>query len=225
MPTPSPHCALCGIALGERLCRDSEGKSPAFCPTQNFSEVKEENSALYEGETKRFAKNAAIQEASCYEGREQGYAHLRPAKPRIEEIIEFAQKMGYQKLGLAFCMGLRNEAKAVELLLQKRGFEVVSVICKVGNSDKSTLGIDEEDKLIPHTPEAMCDPLLQARLLNESQTDFNIMLGLCVGHDSLFLKASEALCTVFAVKDRLLGHNPLAAIYTLESYYRSLKEG
>jgi uncharacterized metal-binding protein len=48
-------------------------------------------------------------------------------------------------------------------------------------------------------------------------------MGLCVGHDSLFLKYSNALCTVLAAKDRLLGHNPLAAIYTIESYYRSLK--
>jgi hypothetical protein len=27
-----------------------------------------------------------------------------------------------------------------------------------------------------------------------------------------------------SAKDRLLGHNPLAAIYTIDSYYRSLKQ-
>lgn len=37
------------------------------------------------------------------------------------------------------------------------------------------------------------------------------------------LEFAEAPCTVLAVKDRLLGHNPLAAIYNIDSYYRSLK--
>ena len=69
----------------------------------------------------------------------------------------------------------------------------------------------------------MCNPIAQALILNEAQTEFNVVLGLCVGHDSLFLKYAEAPCTMLAVKDRLLGHNPLAAIYTIESYYRSLK--
>ena len=50
-----------------------------------------------------------------------------------------------------------------------------------------------------------------------------MLLGLCVGHDSLFLKAANAPCTVLAVKDRVTGHNPLAAIYNIDSYYRALK--
>ena len=69
----------------------------------------------------------------------------------------------------------------------------------------------------------MCNPILQAMVLNDGKTDLNVLLGLCVGHDSLFFKYAEAPCTVLAVKDRLLGHNPLAAIYTSDSYYRSLK--
>ena len=51
----------------------------------------------------------------------------------------------------------------------------------------------------------------------------NVLLGLCVGHDSLFFKYTEAPCTVLAVKDRLLGHNPMAAVYNVDSYYRCLK--
>jgi uncharacterized metal-binding protein len=69
----------------------------------------------------------------------------------------------------------------------------------------------------------MCNPVAQAYVLNEAKTDFNVVMGLCVGHDSLFLKHSDALCTVLAAKDRLLGHNPLAAIYTVDTYYRALK--
>ena len=58
----------------------------------------------------------------------------------------------------------------------------------------------------------MCNPIYQAKLLNHEKTDFNILLGLCVGHDSLFFKFAEAPTTVLAVKDRVTGHNPLAAI-------------
>ena len=70
----------------------------------------------------------------------------------------------------------------------------------------------------------MCNPLLQAEVLNQEKTEFNVVLGLCVGHDSLFLKKSDALCTVLAAKDRVTGHNPLAALYTLHSYYQKLKK-
>ena len=46
-------------------------------------------------------------------------------------------------------------------------------------------------------------------------------MGLCVGHDSLFFRHSEAPVTVLAVKDRVLGHNPLAAVYLADGYYHT----
>ena len=45
-------------------------------------------------------------------------------------------------------------------------------------------------------------------------------MGLCVGHDTLFIKHVKSPTTVLAVKDRVLGHNPLAALYLSDSYYR-----
>ena len=45
-------------------------------------------------------------------------------------------------------------------------------------------------------------------------------MGLCVGHDSLFYKYAEGLTTTMVVKDRVTGHNPVAAIYNAESYYK-----
>lgn len=45
------------------------------------------------------------------------------------------------------------------------------------------------------------------------------MLGLCVGHDTLFMKYAKAPMTVLAVKDRVTGHNPLAAVYLAQGYY------
>ena len=66
----------------------------------------------------------------------------------------------------------------------------------------------------------MCNPIFQATLLNEQETDFNLAVGLCVGHDSLFYKYSMAMVTTVITKDRVLAHNPVGALYCAESYYR-----
>jgi uncharacterized metal-binding protein len=140
----------------------------------------------------------------------------------MEEICEFAQKMGYKRLGLAFCVGLIKEASTVEKILKAHGFEVVSVICKSGRTPKEKIGVRDEEKVYQGTEEAMCNPVYQAKLLNHEKAEFNILLGLCVGHDSLFFKYAEAPTTVLAVKDRVTGHNPLAPIYLAASYYRKM---
>jgi len=66
----------------------------------------------------------------------------------------------------------------------------------------------------------MCNPIAQAQLLNREKTEFNICLGLCVGHDSMFYKYSEAPVTTLVAKDRATGHNPAAAIYCAEGYFK-----
>ena len=66
----------------------------------------------------------------------------------------------------------------------------------------------------------MCNPIAQAEFLNKAKTDFNVVIGLCVGHDSLFIKYSKAPVTVLAVKDRVLAHNPLGAIYMADKFYK-----
>jgi uncharacterized metal-binding protein len=48
------------------------------------------------------------------------------------------------------------------------------------------------------------------------------MLGLCVGDDVLFIRHSKAPVTVLAVKDRVLAHNPLGALYTAKQVYRRI---
>ena len=220
-----PNCAQCSYKAGERLCRTEGGKFPESCPTRNMPDLVEKS--LQEYRTTQwvceFARQAAIQEAEGYINRELGYEHVRAAKTRIEEIVGFAGRMQYKRLGLAFCLGLRSEAKVVEKIFTANGFETVSAICKVGRIAKDQIGVCADQQVAPNTVETMCNPVLQAMVLNGEETDFNVLLGLCVGHDSLFLKYAEAPCTVLAVKDRVLGHNPLAAIYNYESYYRCLK--
>jgi uncharacterized metal-binding protein len=218
------NCAKCTVKLSERACRKENGKGPGFCPTLYKKEIIEKSLEEYKvPEIREFGRQASIQEAEGYGDKELGYEHVRPVKPRIVEVMEFARKMGYKRLGLVFCTGLRKEAEVVESVLSKWGFEVVSVICKAGRTAKEEIGIRDEQKIAIGHFESMCNPIMQAMVVNDAKTEFNVLMGLCVGHDSLFLKYAEAPCTVLAVKDRLLGHNPLAAVYNMDSYYRSLK--
>ena len=224
MATELAGCARCPFDTKQRICQTEDGKSPPFCPTENYQEVIAK--ALEEfnkPEILEFAKQASIQEGEGYANRELGYEQIKPVKPRIMETIEFAKRMQYARLGFVFCLGLVKEAKVVENLLSNEGFEVVSALCKIGREPKETLGVRDDQKIRIGCFESMCNPIAQAFVLNNENTEFNIVMGLCVGHDSLFLKYAEAPCTVLAAKDRLLGHNPLAAIYTIDSYYRSLK--
>jgi uncharacterized metal-binding protein len=217
-------CARCPIQTKDRLCQTEEGKSPSFCPTANYqAAVDGAIEELKKPEILEFARQASIQEADGYANRESGYEHVTPVKPRIQETIEFARRMNYKRLGLAFCLGLRPEAKIVEKLLTGAGFEVVSALCKMGRTPKESIGVRDDQKINIGCFESMCNPIAQALVMNQEKAEFNIVLGLCVGHDSLFLKYADAPCTVLAAKDRLLGHNPLAAIYTIDTYYRSLQ--
>jgi uncharacterized metal-binding protein len=217
-------CARCPIKTQDRLCQKEDGKAPSFCPTENYPEaVDNALEELKKPEILEFARQASIQEADGYANKKLGYEHVKPVKPRIQETIEFAHRMNYTRLGLVFCLGLRPEAKIVEKLLASADFEVVSTLCKLGRTPKESIGVRDDQKINIGCFESMCNPIAQAFVMNAEKTDFNIVMGLCVGHDSLFLKYAEAPCTVLAAKDRLLGHNPLAAIYTVDTYYRSLK--
>ena len=142
---------------------------------------------------------------------------------RVEETLQFAKRMKAKKIGIATCIGTNPEAKIFAKILKAKGFEPVTVLCKVGSIDKTDIGVPEEFKIMPgQGHEACCNPVLQAKILNREKTDLNVLIGLCVGHDYLFIKYSDAPATVMVVKDRVLGHNPVAALYNTTIYYKRL---
>ena len=147
--------------------------------------------------------------ASAIEGRYYG------KETRLGEIMLFAKELGYKKIGLAFCIGLSEEAKVIDEILSKH-FEVVSVCCKICGIDKKDFGLPQ---ISSEGYEVMCNPAGQAQLLNEAETQLNVLCGLCVGHDAIFSKVSEAPVTTLIAKDRVLAHNPAGAIYS--SYIRN----
>lgn len=134
--------------------------------------------------------------------------------------------MGYEKLGIAFCIGLQKEASTVSEILERYGFKVSSVMCKTGSVPKTEVGVPKEYEWTSKTGYLIgyvtCNPIGQAMLLNKEGTDMNIIVGLCVGHDTLFTKYSEAPVTTLIAKDRVTAHNPAAALYT--SYWESYFE-
>ena len=223
---PEPMCAKCPTKVCNPTIKADEvpplAGAPVYCPMKAMPEVLAQAVSEYDRpEVLEFARQASIQEFECYEHLPEG---RRTKNPRILELIQFAHKCGYQKLGIAFCSGLSYEARVLTDILENNGFEVVSVRCKVGATPKERIGVKPEEKIAgPENWESMCSPIAQARVLNEAKVDFAVMLGLCIGHDTLFLKYCEVPVTVLAVKDRVTGHNPLAALYlTASPYYGRL---
>ena len=172
--------------------------------------------------TLELAREASRLEASAYAHDQPEPTVAHAVKCRLEETLEFCHRMRAQRIGLAFCVGLRHEAATVSHLFEQHGFELCGVACKVGGVPKERLGLTDAEKVHVGEYETMCNPILQALLLNQADTDLNVMLGLCVGHDALFLQHASSPTTVLAVKDRVTGHNPMAALYTHRSYYRRL---
>ncbi len=197
------HCSKVACKKGEF------GKAPSNCPCTDTEELNKVKELYQDEENQKLAYFSAQVEV-------EGYCK----RTRIEEIMDFANKCDFKRLGVAFCIGLSREANTLCKILQNNGFEVDSVVCKCGSIPKEFLNLLDSEKLKPGTREAMCNPIGQAHFLNKANTDLNIILGLCVGHDSLFIKYCDAPVTVFAAKDRVLAHNPMGALYLADSYYK-----
>jgi len=182
----SPQCAQCE----GKECRD--GKD---C----FSQDSNHKQLYQDSDIAEMHKAASTVEARHY-GKET----------RLGEVILLAKQLGYQRIGLAFCIGLSEEANIIAEILSKH-FKVVSVCCKVCGIDKKDFDLPQ---ILTERQEVMCNPAGQAQMLNEAETQLNIICGLCVGHDAIFTKVSDAPVTTLIAKDRVLAHNPAGAIYS-----------
>ena len=192
-------------------CYKRDKEYPDFCLTTGLTkETIDKVWALYEEDENRKVSIISAQIENEFYGK----------YTRVEEVVEFARRMGYTKIGIATCIGLIDESRILARILRKNGFEVYCAVCKIGSFLKSDVGVPAED--ITRTGAVMCNPVMQAEVLNQAGTDFNVVMGLCVGHDSLFYKYSEALVTTLVAKDRVLAHNPVGALYQAGAYYKKL---
>ncbi|MBP2641483.1 MAG: hypothetical protein H6Q66_2434 [Firmicutes bacterium] len=177
------------------LCKKKECYKGQNCPGLQNSEIE----AAYDEADRRILTASANVEG-------QYYMKLS----RLEESVKVAQEMGCTTVGLAFCLGLAQEAMYITQYFQKF-FTVHSVCCKVCGFGKDHFDLKqiESDQF-----EAMCNPAVQAKILSEAGTELNFIVGLCVGHDMIFNRHSTAPVSTLAVKDRLLANNPLGAVYS-----------
>ncbi len=123
-------------------------------------------------------------------------------KSRLQELINFAKNMNFKKIGVANCLSMQKYADSLVIILKNEGFEVATMNCKAS-------GLRHCDVLGESAPNGpSCDPASQAEFLNDQKTDFNINVGLCLGHGYIFDKKSSAPTTTFIVKDFATEHNP-----------------
>lgn len=212
-PLTETGCCQCKA----KACQNNSEHLPEACVTTSLK------SALIHESTSAYAENPStvqiMHTAAEIEG--QFYGKLT----RVEETIEFIKRMGYQKVGIASCAGLSSETQVFSTLLTHHQIPHFGALCKVGAADKSLVGIPKENRVRPDKQyEAMCNPILQAAALKEQQTDFNILIGLCVGHDVLFSMHTETPMTTLIVKDRVTCHHPAAPLYHVNGYYNRLKK-
>ena len=191
-------CSQCGV----NRCKKEEGPMPKTCPMHDGALFEQADALLKAPENAALFRAAALVES-------EGYARW----PRVREVFELMQKLSYTRLGLAFCTGLKQEAAVFTSMMEQHGLTVISCMCKMGARPKEDYGIKDQEKVRPGTFEVICNPIAQALYLNKQHTQYNVILGLCLGHDALFAKYAEAPTSTVVAKDRALATNPAGALY------------
>jgi uncharacterized metal-binding protein len=124
-----------------------------------------------------------------------------PGKNRVEEIKNYAKTAGLKRIGIANCVSVHKEAEALKNKLSTE-FEVYSIDCKCGK-------IPSSEFIGPDAKGISCNPAGQAEYLAENNTELNIVMGLCIGHDMVFTAKSKVPSTTLVVKDREFKHNTM----------------
>lgn len=126
---------------------------------------------------------------------------LNPRIDRVDEIIDYCTQAGIKNIGIAHCIAFNKEAESLSRILEESGFQTSKVNCKLGKVPFSDLVADYKG--------ISCNPAGQAEYLASENTELNIMMGLCLGHDMIFNSKSEAPVTPLIVKDRKLKHKTI----------------
>jgi uncharacterized metal-binding protein len=139
---------------------------------------------------------------------------------RLSELIYFCLEMKYRKVGVAYCLELAEPARILARVL-RRFFEVAAVCCKIGGvADDESFDREPDARESDRHDRIACNPAGQAGALNDSGTELNVIVGLCMGVDCVFTRASNVPVSTLFVKDKSLANNPIGALYS--DYY--LKE-
>ena len=125
-----PSCAYCPPNV--RACRAGRPTRVARASVRARWIPRRQDAAraLYDDpETRKIAHAAALVES-------EGYCKWT----RVEEVVQFAKKMGFHKIGIANCISFVDHAYVLSGILESHGFEVVSIACKNGSVPEGSPG-------------------------------------------------------------------------------------
>ncbi|WP_425802524.1 DUF1847 domain-containing protein [Desulfitobacterium sp. Sab5] len=125
---------------------------------------------------------------------------------RLNEIVEYCQLRGYIKIGVAYCYSMEKDALLLRNYLKQNNLKPTMISCTVDGIKESQIDPNKTTNVVS------CNPLGQANILNSSDVEFTLLMGLCLGHDILLQKNLKMDFTTFVVKDRVLQHNPLLGL-------------
>ena len=117
---------------------------------------------------------------------------------RLREIAEYSKKLGIKRLGVGHCADMAREADLSARYLESHSLQPL---------------------LPPASPG--CDPIGQLEYFSARDTQLNVIAGMSVAHEVLFISASELPVVSLIARDVRLRHNPVAALYTSGSYSRA----
>ncbi|SDP84157.1 DUF1847 domain-containing protein [Desulforhopalus singaporensis] len=154
--------------------RSGDKKMPSYCVANTYLEEIEAAKREY-----RKDENIRLYSAACEVGAvNDGF------RPRIEEALHFAKQLNCTRVGLAACAAFENETRILKSLFRKEGIQVFCTNCPIG-------GVTAEERGLPQLAEyinSACNPIAQAKILNRERTELNFIVGLCMGHDMVYVK-------------------------------------
>ena len=129
-------CSSCSTILqkqGKTNCYsapDSRPNQPAYCPSEPHAEAICDSFRQYQGDTEdaRLARVAAKVEGLCYQP-VPGSDVVNARWTRVEDMLALARLMGYQKIGIATCIGLLDESDRLSDILRAQGMKPFSACC------------------------------------------------------------------------------------------------
>jgi uncharacterized metal-binding protein len=193
VPFGCRHCVTRASFVG------GDVRKPRDCPTTTHSDVATDVSGYLSPE-----RQALMQVAN-----DAPFTPDGRLRNRVEELVFFAQSRGMQRIGVAFCVSLLKEAQELGRILVAEGLEAELVCCRVGAVDYDEIGLP---KAHPDKFAAICNPVAQARLLDDRGVDLIVQMGLCIGHDLILQQEARAPVTTLVVKDRALDHHTIRAL-------------
>jgi uncharacterized metal-binding protein len=189
----------CDTCTKTSCFRGDLDRMPKTCPTRTEVEIATDAQPYLDG------GHAAVMRAAD----STPLAEDGSKRNRVQELASFAKARGMRRVGVAFCVTLIKEAQELARQLRAAGLETELVCCRVGAIDYDEVGLP---KAHPERFAAICNPVAQARLLNEREVDLVAQVGLCIGHDLILQEECTAPVTTLVVKDRVFDHHPVRAL-------------